>query len=287
MKSAWLIRSIRQLACCRFALLAIAVLSCASFSGLAQDRDVQRSSNQGAQLYETNCAVCHGGDGSGAKSESIITPNFITMSDAELTKSLHDGTAGGMPPYASLGDANIAALVRYMRKLQGQSDTTAATPVKGDPIAGRVLYFGKARCSSCHMVQGEGGFIATDLTVYSRGHAPDAIRQVILTPYTNLIPASRVVEVQTKAGTKLSGVIRHENNFNIDLQTEDGQYHSLVRSDLADVHYTGHSLMPNDYGTKLTPAELDNIVSFLISAGHATPAEPVAPRRGGYGSDDD
>ena len=264
-----------------------ALLLSAGMFMMAQDRDVQRSSDQGAQLYETNCAVCHGGDGSGGKSESIITPNFVTMPDADLTKSLHDGTAGGMPPYAGLGDANIAALVHYMRKLQGQSDTTAATPVKGDAAAGRTLYFGKAQCSSCHMVQGNGGFIAADLTVYGRGHAADAVRQAIVTPYTGLAPASRVVEVQTKAGTKLSGVIRHENNFDMDLQTADGHYHFLVRSDLADVHYTDRSLMPQDYGTKLTPAEVDNIVSFVIAAGHATPSEPAKPHCTGYGCSDE
>jgi cytochrome c oxidase cbb3-type subunit 3 len=238
-----------------------------------------------AQRYEANCAVCHGGDGSGGKALSIITPNFVAMSDADLTKVVHDGTAGGMPPYASLGDANIEALVRYIRRLQGQSDTAATTTVTGDAAAGRALYFGKAQCSSCHMVQGNGGFMAADLTAYGRSHAAEAIRQAIVTPDTPLAPASRVVEVQTKAGTKLSGVIRHENNFNLDLQTEDGRYHSLVRSDLADVHYTDHSLMPHDYGTRLTSAELDNIVSFLIAAGHATPAEPTVQRRrsGGFG----
>jgi len=267
-------------------LASAALLLIAALPIMAQDRDVQRSSDQGAQLYESNCAVCHGGDGSGGKSESIITPNFVSMSDAQLTKSLHDGTSGGMPPYASLGDASIAAMVRYMRKLQGQSDIPAATPVAGDPAAGRTLYFGKAQCSSCHMVQGDGGFIAADLTVYGRGHAADAIRREIVTPDTTLAPASRVVEVQTKTGAKLSGVIRHENNFNMDLQTPDGHYHFLVRSDLADVHYTDHSLMPHDFGAKLTPAEIDNIVSFVIAAGKATPAEPVAPRRRGYGSGD-
>ncbi len=279
-------RLIRQLACCNMALLAIAVLLCASLSGFAQGGNGQGGSNQGAQLYESNCAVCHGGDGSGGKSESIITPNFVTMSDADLAKSLHDGTSAGMPPYAGLGDANIAALVRYVRKLQGQSDTTATAPVTGDAAAGRALYFGKAQCSSCHMVQGDGGFMAADLTAYGRSHAADAIKQAIVTPDSPLEPASRVVEVQTKDGTKLTGVIRHENNFNMDLQTEDGRYHFLVRGDLADLHYTDHSLMPHDYGTRLTPAELDNIVSFLIAAGNATPAEPVAPRRHGFGFDD-
>lgn len=275
MKCPWWIR---QLAGCNFALVVIALWLCACLSGFAQDRDIQGGPNQGAQLYESNCAVCHGGDGSGGKAESIITPNFVNMTDAALTKSLHDGVAG-MPGYAGLGDENIAALVRYMRKLQGQSDTTAGTPVTGDAVAGRALYFGKAQCASCHMVQGDGGFMAADLTAYGRSHAADAIRQAIVAPDSTLAPDARVVEVQTKAGTKLSGVVRHENNFNIDLQTEDGRYHFLTRSDLADVHYTDHSLMPPDFGSKLTPTELDNIVSFLISAGQATPAEPTAPRR--------
>lgn len=241
----------------------------------------RNGANAGAQQYEDNCAVCHGGDGSGGKALSLITPNFVNMSDAGLAKAIHDGTAGGMPPYAGLGDANIAAIVHYMRTLQGQSDTTGT--VTGDPAAGRALYFGKAQCSSCHMIQGNGGFMAADLTAYGRSHAEDAIKQAIVTPDTPLAPASRVVDVQTKSGAKLSGVIRHENNFVIDLQTEDGRYHFLLRSDLADVHYTDHSLMPHDYGTKLTPAELDDIASFLIAAGHATPAEPAAPgrRRGG------
>jgi cytochrome c oxidase cbb3-type subunit III len=276
-------RWIRQLAGGNFALMVVALWWCASLSGFAQDQDVQGAPDQGAQLYETNCAVCHGGDGSGGKAESIITPNFVTMSDADLTKSLHDGTAAGMPGYAGLGDANIAALVRTMRKLQGQSNATAAAPVRGDAAAGRALYFGKAQCSSCHMVQGEGGFMAADLTAYGRSHTVDAIKQAIVTPDSTLTPDARVVEVQTKAGAKLSGVVRHENNFNIDLQTEDGRYHFLARSDLTDVQYTDHSLMPRDYGTKLTAAELDSIVSFLIAAGQATPAEPAAPRprRGG------
>lgn len=243
----------------------------------------QGQKSLGAQQYEDSCAVCHGGDGSGGKALSLITPNFVAMSDADLTKAVRDGTAGGMPPYASIGDANIAAIVHYMRTLQGQSDTAAAAPVKGDAAAGRSLFFGKTLCSSCHMVQGEGGFMANDLSAYGRGHAADAIKQAIVSPDTPLVPASRVVEVRTLAGATLTGVIRHENNFNIDLQTENGRYHSLVRSDLADVRYTGHSLMPRDYGTKLTPQELDDIVSFLITAAQSAPAEPSAPRRRGGG----
>jgi len=92
----------------------------ASVSGFAQGGNGQ-SGNQGAQLYGTNCVVCHGSDGSGTKGTSIITPNYVAMSDADLTKAVHDGTAAGMPPFPQLGDANIGALVRNMRKLQGRA----------------------------------------------------------------------------------------------------------------------------------------------------------------------
>jgi cytochrome c oxidase cbb3-type subunit 3 len=263
----------------RFAnlLASSALFLTAGMSMLAQG---QR--NVGRQQFEANCAVCHGSDASGDKGPALTTPNFVALSDAALIKAVHDGTAAGMPPFAQLGDENIAAVVHYLRTLQGQGDTTATTAVTGDAAAGRALYFGNAQCSSCHMIQGNGGFIAADLTAYGRSHAADAIRKAIVTPDSPLAPDARVVEVQTKAGKKLAGVVRSEDNFNIALQTEDGRYHFLSRSDLADVHYTDHSLMPHDYGTQLTAKELDDIVSFLIVTGQTAPVEPSAlGRRGG------
>lgn len=232
---------------------------------------------RGAEQFSTICASCHGSDATGGKAPSLLAPNIIALSDDQLMKIVHDGTAAGMPSFAGLGDANITSIVRYLRTLQGQGGAAGAEAVTGDAVAGRALYFGKAQCSSCHMIQGKGGFIASDLTAYGRSHPAKMISDAITKPENP--PESRVVEVRTKSGEKLSGVVRNEDNFNIVLQTEDGRYHFLARNDLADVHTTDHSLMPEDYGARLTPAELNNIVSFLIVAGHATPAEPEPARR--------
>jgi len=242
----------------------------------------KKDASEAAQQFQANCAVCHGADASGDKGPALTTPNIVAKSDAALIKAVHDGTAAGMPPFPQLGDETIAALVHYLRKLQGQGET--ALTVTGDAAAGRTLYFGKAQCSSCHMIQGNGGFIAPDLTEYGRRHAAEAIRKAIVLPDARLAPDARVIEIQTKAGKKLTGVVRNEDNFNIALQTEDGRYHFLARNDLADVHDTGHSLMPQDYGTKLTDRELTDIVSFVIVTGQTHPAEP-APKR--HNDDDD
>jgi cytochrome c oxidase cbb3-type subunit III len=230
----------------------------------------QRSGNrEGTRRFLEFCAACHGADGKGGdKAPALVSAAGTTaLSDADLFRIVHDGTKGGMPPFAQIGDANIRAVVRYVRMLQGEAEpesASAAIAIPGDADTGRTLFFGKAQCSTCHMMQGEGGFIAKDLTRYARNRAPDAIRRAITNPDAPLVPSSRVVSVTTRAGQRLAGVLRNEDNFTLELETEDGRYHSLERSDLTEVHYTDHSLMPRDYGARLTANELDDIVGFLI-----------------------
>jgi cytochrome c oxidase cbb3-type subunit III len=226
---------------------------------------------EGSRRFMEYCAGCHGDDGKGgSRVVSLATTlSVMTRSDEELARIVHDGTTEGMPPFAQIGDANIRAVVHYLRIIEGKSARTSTpteTAVTGDVNAGRVLYFGKARCSTCHMMKGQGGFIASDLTTYGRSRPADAILQAITTPDTPLVSSSRVVSVMTKTGLKLTGVLRYEDNFSLALQMEDGRYHLLTRSDLIDVHYTDHSLMPRDYGTRLTSKELNDLVSFLIVA---------------------
>ncbi len=167
--------------------------------------------DQGAQQFQANCAGCHGADGKGGdKGPAIATlPGVVALSDMELIKIVRDGTAAGMPSFERLGDAEITAVVGYLRTLQGKTAVSDTDKLVGDADAGRVLYFGKAQCSSCHLVNtagvGQGGFIASELTSYGANHTAAAIKQAIVQPDTPLDPASRVVEVETKTGQKLIG----------------------------------------------------------------------------------
>jgi cytochrome c oxidase cbb3-type subunit 3 len=248
------------------------------------------STDHGAQDFQANCAACHGADGKGGdKGPSIATlPGIVALSEVELIKIVREGTNAGMPSFDRLGDAKITAMVGYLRTLQGKTPVSNTDKLPGNAVAGRALYFGKAHCSTCHMVNtagvGQGGFIASDLTSYGETHSAKAIKETIVQPDTELAPASRVVEVQTKTGQKLVGVVRSEDNFNLALQTEDGRYHFLTRTSLAAVNYKQYSLMPRDYGTRLTSTELDDLVSFLIVASKNAPEEPPPPRRARHGA---
>jgi cytochrome c oxidase cbb3-type subunit III len=215
------------------------------------------------------CAGCHGADGNGGdKAPSLAARSKASnRSDSELFRIVHDGTQSGMPPFAQIGDANIRAVIQYVR---GLADTVATTDarteaaVTGDVEAGRALYFGKGQCSKCHLMHGKGGFIAQNLTNYGRTRAAEAILEAIKNPDNPLVPSSQAVTVKTRTGATLTGVLRNEDAFSLALQTEDGRFHLLSRSDVADVLYAGRSLMPRDYGTRLSSKELNDLVSFLI-----------------------
>jgi cytochrome c oxidase cbb3-type subunit III len=271
-------------------LCCMLIVSASLLAGMPLMGQAQVSAaDQGSQQFQANCAGCHGADGKGGdKGPSIATlPEVVALSDVDLIRIVHDGTPAGMPSFAQLDNAEITAVVRYLRKLQGKTTVPDTDKLPGDAVAGRVLYFGKAQCSSCHMVNtagvGQGGFIASDLTGYAANHASTVIRQAILEPDSPLDPASRVVEVKTKAGQKLVGVVRSEDNFNLALQTADGRYHFLDRRSLADVNYEQYSLMPRDYGTRLTGKELDDLISFLMVTSKNAPADALVPRRKRHG----
>ncbi len=60
------------------------------------------------------------------------------------------------------------------------------------------------------------------------------------------------------------------------LQSLDGTFHLLQKSDLAEFTYEPIPLMPGDYDSKLTRAELDQIVAYLISMGTVKPVQLTA-----------
>jgi len=231
----------------------------------------------GARRYVQFCAGCHGADGKGADKASalVANPEVMNLSDTELLRIVRDGTPNGMPPFAQIGGANIADVVHFLRSLQesdGSGGTGPPGSATGDAASGEALFFGKARCSACHMMRGKGGFIAGNLTTYARNRSANSILQAIIAPDSPLLPSSRVINVTTKTGQTLTGVLRNEDNFNLVVQTEDGRYHFLSRDDLTDINYTDHSLMPRDYSLRLTSKDLYDIVSFLIASGKGASA---------------
>jgi putative heme-binding domain-containing protein len=216
------------------------------------------------QTYESVCAACHGLDARGGERGPDIAsrPEVARKTDAELAQILANGKpAGGMPSFSSFGVARISAMVAYLRTLQGRGKVIA---LPGDPERGRALFFGKAKCSECHSLAGQGGFFAPDLAGYSGSLDVNELRTKILDPDRGLDPRRGLVHVVLSDGAELTGAARNEDNFSIQLQTADGTFHLLSKSDVRAQTYVGASGMPRDYGSTLTAAELNDVISFLL-----------------------
>ena len=249
-----------------FCLLAIAAIAVSGQKrpGATASKTSAAGLLEAKRTFDTACASCHGLDAHGGERgpDLVSRPEIVRKTDAELLKVLTDGrTAAGMPSFASYAPARLSALVGYLRSLQGRTKVLA---LPGDPTRGKVLFFGKAKCAECHMISGQGGFFGRDLTSYAERMSADDIRAAIVHPNRDLDPRHGLVAVILADSTTLSGMARNEDNFSLQLQTPDGVFHLLNKSDIKDLSYTGLSPMPSDYGVILSPGELNDLVSYLL-----------------------
>jgi cytochrome c oxidase cbb3-type subunit III len=230
----------------------------------------------GQALYSSNCAGCHGLDGKGGEhGPNIATnPDIRRLPDVQIEHIIRNGIpASGMPAFGTtFNAAQIAAVRDHLRLLQGGHKQT---PVTGDAHQGKQLFFGKAKCSDCHMVAGKGGFLGADLSSYGASHSADEIREAILDPNKNLDPRNGLVTVITRDNHSYSGIARNQDNFSIQLQTSDGTFHFFNKSSLPRIEYTRRSIMPSNYGATLSRTEVDDLIAYLLTSTSQAAADQV------------
>jgi mono/diheme cytochrome c family protein len=83
-------------------------------AALTSPESGNRNEKAGAALYDRNCAICHGDDLRGSRSNY---PGLIDvrnrLGDREISTVIHDGK-GRMPAFPKLDAAEIAALLRFL-----------------------------------------------------------------------------------------------------------------------------------------------------------------------------
>lgn len=190
------------------------------------------------------------------------------MSDEQVFRVISDGVPDtGMPAFHSLSAIERRRIVRHLRMLQGR--TKAGPVAAGNAEQGKAIFFGKAECSNCHMIEGRGGFLGSDLTAYARTKSAQEIRQAIVNPGADPDPRTKAITATTHDGRMVSGILRNHDNFSVQIQTRDGIFHFLQRSDLAHLEYGTNPIMPADYAQKLSAKELDDVIKYLLEVARA------------------
>jgi putative heme-binding domain-containing protein len=241
---------------------------------VSPDAPSKAGSAPGQQVFVSVCAGCHGLDGQGAeRAPNIATnPKLQQLSDVQISAIVANGVSGtAMPPFGSLGAAEIQSVVSYLRTLRRGG---AASVWPADAANGRSIFFGKAGCSLCHMAESVGGFWAVELSAYAATHSPDQVRGAIIDPVKNTDWQRKDLIVETAEGQSISGIARNQDNFSLQLQTSDGELHFFEKSQLRSLEHQSKPVMPADYASRLSPEEIDHLVSYLVSLAANKNSEP-------------
>jgi cytochrome c oxidase cbb3-type subunit III len=228
----------------------------------SQAGEASAAETSGLMIFRTQCAACHGLDGRGGEhAPSIVQDPVKSLSDEDLTGIVHNGIpAKGMPEFSALGSAAIKSVVVYLRTIQGVS---APEIVTGNAAQGRSLFFGKGECSTCHVMDGTGSFIAADLSDFGQNHQPSQIRASILKTVKPGDSPAEQAAVTTRSGSELSGTVRSEDNFSLQIQNARGDFYLIMKSDVVRIRRAPLAAMPADYSKRLTPQEVDDLVSYI------------------------
>jgi cytochrome c oxidase cbb3-type subunit 3 len=240
-------------------------------SGGRQEQLIQA----GQALFVQTCAHCHGSGGEGGQGEgqgpNLITNNDVRkLSDAQLARIIGKGVPGTAMPSFPLPEPPIRELVAFLRSL---NSTAINRYVPGSVAAGRALFFGKAECSSCHMIHGDGGFLGPDLADIGATRRLDQLRQALLgSPqrastkgdlYADPLAGYRPVILKTADGNTIEGIAKHSSNYSVEVLDKDGKLHLLYGDAIKQVEFQTKSWMPDDYAKRLSPEEIQDLLAFL------------------------
>lgn len=216
---------------------------------------------RGRKLFNSACSGCHGPHGEGGRGPKLSGGDLVRgAKDEKLFSSIKNGVPGtDMPPFP-LPDEQIRELLGFIRSL---SAPAADTNVPGDAEAGRALFTGSAGCNRCHRIHGDGGFLGPDLTNIGATRTVLQLRNALLKPEVRGDGEYRGVRVVLKSGRTIEGVMRNATNYAFEVQDKDGGLHPLTAHEIKEIVYRKASLMPSDYASKLSAADIDNLLAFL------------------------
>jgi len=217
----------------------------------------------GKRVFDSQCAWCHGTNGTGGNGPML---QRATLRHAATERSLVDIVRNGipgteMPSFAlALTDRAAWQTAAYVRSL----GRAASAPIPGDPRRGAAVY-DSAGCASCHIVAGRGRGIGPELTSIGTLRGASHLRQSIVEPAASHPPGYLVVHAVTSDGGDVRGIRLNEDVFWIQIRDVSGKVHVLEKSTLTRLDRELESTLMPSYSSRLSPADLDDLVAYLVN----------------------
>lgn len=248
-------------------LLALAILVYAGTSlSYAQsvnplEGDV-RAIRGGAGLFRAQCATCHGADAKGIS--SIEAPDLTqiwsrrSLSAAAVFEIIRLGIPGSIMPPHSLTDTENWMLVAY---LQSVAEAGVIGLPAGDPVTGRQAFV--ENCSTCHRAHGLGESLGPNLSNVTSQRSLESLIASVRDPDALVGRGYKLVHLRASEGEEITGLIKSEDAFSMQLQDNTGRLRSVNKADLQTIERLPGSLMPAFALNQLGDQRLFDIFNFL------------------------
>ena len=221
-----------------------------------------RAIRGGAGLFRAQCATCHGADAKGIS--SIEAPDLTqiwsqrSLSAAAVFEIIRHGIPGSIMPPHSLTDTENWMLVAY---LQSVAEAGVIGLPAGDPAAGRRAFI--ENCSTCHRAHGVGEGLGPNLSVMTSQRSLESLIASVRDPDALVGRGYKLVRLRASEDEEITGLIKSEDAFSMQLQDDTGRLRSVKKSDLQTVERLSGSLMPAFARSQLGDQRLFDIFNFL------------------------
>lgn len=236
--------------------------ACIALPLFAQHSFTPADIEDGGKLFRTNCVSCHGPEGTLVDGVDLGHGKFRRASTEDgVIRIIQDGIPGTAMPPNNFSDFQAGTILAYLRSVATLGRSAAPN---GNAARGKAIFDGKGGCAGCHRVYGVGSRVGPDLSDIGALRRVSEIELSILDPNAEVLAQNRYYRATTRNGETVTGRLLNEDTFSIQLLDTKERLLSIQRSDLRDAGFLSESPMPS-YRDKLTKAEQDDLVTYLIS----------------------
>lgn len=214
------------------------------------------SVESGKQIYMGSCSGCHGATGEGSQGPSLLSGRASRLQDRTLVNSIKNGLPGTSMPNFPMADDKVLQVAAFVRSLTAPA---IGTQVPGDPERGRRVFFGSGRCSTCHMILGQGGYPGPDLSNIGAERTVPQLTESVLKPSARIADGYRSITAVLKSGPTVQGVAKNYNNYSVQILDAAGRLHLLSRDQIESLDVMDASIMP----PLSDPKEARHLIAFL------------------------
>jgi cytochrome c oxidase cbb3-type subunit III len=216
----------------------------------------------GRRIFDAQCAWCHGNEGDGGTGPNLHGRLRHATTLSSIVDIVSNGISGTDMPSFRLGltDRGTRQAATYVLSLS----RSASRPGAGNAERGATVYQSNG-CGSCHAIDGRGGILGPELTTIGQRRGAVYLRESIVKPAASHPPGYLVVRAVPARGDEVRGIRVNEDVFWITIRDAGGTIHTLQKSDLARVDRELDATLMPSYESRLSSAQLDDVVAFLAS----------------------